>query len=406
MQPEDRLDALLSLRNEDTRRQSKPTFVPSSSDDEDLGPMLDAADRLADLGNAEPSADFTNHLETMFFARAAYLRQQTGAYMPLGSDEPTLPGLAWDAGDYETTEIDRSRARRLSPARSRQPVWRRLIWPALAATLLLAIGLTTLTAAAAAGPGTLLYGLRRWEQNLQVSIAGSAADRTKLHLHYAQDALDALSATIASHQAGSTYDDALSAFTDESRAATSNLSSVPSGAERDTLSAQLEQLLAQARTELHNALASLPWAQRLTTTDTLAEIGDNVVRVTHVTMVYSRQGLHIWTITVTGAGFQQGATLLVNGQPAGTVISVSPTTVVAQLSGDDSATTPGSIGIANPDDTAAQTTSVEDRESGEDATPGAQQTPVDDHGGSGSGDSGGNGADSTPTPSPSPESTP
>jgi hypothetical protein len=407
MQPEDRLDALLSLRAENERRQAEqPLANGLNGHDDGLRPLLDAADRLAELGGAQPAPDFAARLETQLYAQAAYMQEQRRAEpisfgsdvtaaatgdptlppapaMPplLGNDAPTLPGSAWTAAQEDATEAEIAPPRSPYAAARRRTGWTRLLWPALAAALLLAIGTATFTAAVAAGPGTPLYSLHRWEQGVRVSMAGSAADRTRLHLAYAQDTLAALDAAAARHETGAAYDDALATFRDEISAAATNLDSTPAGGERDTLLAQLGQLRAQGSADLRAALAVLPWSERVATTAVLAVLGDDVLQVTQASMVYSGHGQHLWQITVAGSGFQNGARLLVNGQPAGTVISITRTTLVAQMTGDDSAPLPSSIGVANPDNTAALTASVSGHEQ-EDGTPTPQQTPGgDDHGG-------------------------
>lgn len=405
MQPEDRLDALLSLFDEAQREHSAPPPANALTGDGELQPLLDAAYRVAELRSEAPSPDFTARLKTRILAQAAYLEEHAGDTPGLwgnvendtttlppvdappliaGNDDPTLPGFEWAAVPDDPTETSIATARR-------RTIWKRLLWPALAATLLLAIGMTTLTAAADAGPGTPFYGLRRWEQDIQVNMAGSAADRTALHLTYAHDALAALSAAATQHDTGATYDEALATFSDETRAAMTSLSSVPAGNEQNLLSSRLGQLRADGRADLHSALVDLPWSKRVATTAVLVEIGDDVLEVTQASMVYSGHGQHVWTITVSGAGFQQGALLLVNGQPAGVVTSVTPTAVVAQISGDDSAPLPDSIGVANPDDTAALTSHVSNHEQDDGGTS-SQATPTaEDH----SGDSqGGNTHDS------------
>src|SRR5579872_447233 len=292
MQPEDRLDILLSLRGENGRRTSQP---PANELDEltmlnghdSLQPLVAAADRLAELGRAEPSADFTARLEARLFAQADYERERaagpvalgndattlpasdpsallTGDLPPrLGSDTPTLPGIEWPVPPEDATEAEIVPLRRPASGARRRARRTRLLWPVLAATVLLAIGSTIFSAAAAAGPGTLLYGLHRWEQNVQVSMAGSASDRTRLHLGYAQDALTALDDAVAHHDSEAVYDDALATFRDEIGAAATNLVGVPGGSERDALSAQLGQLRAQGRTDLHVALTRLPWPERV-----------------------------------------------------------------------------------------------------------------------------------------------
>lgn len=163
------------------------------------------------------------------------------------------------------------------------------------------------------------------------------------------------------------------------------------------------QLRAQGRADLHVALAVLPWPGRIKTTAVLGDIGDSVLHVDAATMVYavgSDANQNVWEITITGSGFQPGAVLLIDGQVAGIVTSVTPTTLQAALPGDESTPLPASVGAANPDDTAAQTSSVSNQGQRQQspATPTPQLTPqstpgADDHGGhdGGGGDGGGSG---------------
>jgi hypothetical protein len=250
--------------------------------------------------------------------------------------------------------------------------------------LLFTLGSTTFIAAAAAAPGTPLYGLHRFEQGVQVSLAGSAADQTRLHLDYAQEALTALQAATAHQQSGASYDDALATFADEMRAAATTLDGVGAGADRDALSAKFDQLRARGRADLHTALAFLSWPDRVMTTSVLGAMGDNVLHVSQASMVYSDDEQHLWRISVSGSGFAPGAVLLVNGQPAGTIVSNTPTTLVAKMTGDESSPAPSAIGVANPDDTAAETSSIDSGEQENHAIPGTQPTPDgDDRGGGG-----------------------
>lgn len=430
MQPEDRLDALLSLRvngaSQTDEASSAHALNGYHGGNEDLQPLLDANDRLSALRVAEPSTDFADHLEALFLATAASMgnddssdwtsQPHDAGWLPVreapplvGNDDPTLPGIRWRRMDSEATETGATPLRRLPVGTFRQTNWRRLLWSAVAAALLVAIGATTLTAAAAAGPGTPLYGLHRWEQNVQVSMASDPTARTQLHLRYAQDALSALNVAITRHQTDSTYDDALATFRDEMNAALSNLHTVSAGSGRDALEVRAAQLRAQGSSDLRGALASLPWPKRVATTTVLYNLGNMTLSVTRADLVYSSGGQHLWTITVTGSGFQSGAVLLVNGQPAGTVTSVSPSALVAQLPGDDSSPSPSTIGVGNPDDTASVTSSITNHEAGDDSS-GAQQTPgagatptTDDHGGSGSDNSGsGSGSSDTSAATPTP----
>ena len=74
MLPEDRLDALLSLHAENSPGQPSANGYAEFAD---LQPLLDASARLEGLRNAEPTPEFAGHLETLFLATAASLREQS-----------------------------------------------------------------------------------------------------------------------------------------------------------------------------------------------------------------------------------------------------------------------------------------------------------------------------------------
>ena len=93
----------------------------------------------------------------------------------------------------------------------------------------------------------------------------------------------------------------------------------------------------------------------------------------------SSQTGHVWTVTITGSGFQNGAILLVRQRPAGHVVSVTSTQVVAQLTAGEDDSLPHDIGVGNPDNTAATTAHVAS-EHDDDDTPRATGTPGGNHG--------------------------
>ncbi|HEV2461321.1 MAG TPA: hypothetical protein VGS80_23460, partial [Ktedonobacterales bacterium] len=142
--------------------------------------------------------------------------------------------------------------------------------------------------------------------------------------------------------------------------------------DRDTLTAQLEDLRIRGRSDLRAALPALDWPARIKTTSALGALGEPVVVVTRVSSMLSGSWpTRTWTLTITGSGFQSGAILLVRERPAGHVVSVTPTRVTAQFTGggeeDD---LPHDIGIGNPDGTAATTgQAIGTRDNGGGATP-------------------------------------
>ena len=392
MEPQDRLqqslDALLSSPPTGRARWSL-----SGSQREELEPLLDLADDLALVRNVLPASTFADDLETRLLARAS--RQGRGAALHDGDE-------ADDARDNAVTVpslIALDSPRQSAPRRTNVRVsWR--VWTSLAAAILLALTITTFTVAAYASPGTALYAMRRWQEDARTNLTNSDAERTKLHIQYATDALDALNAAVA-QRATNAYGEALGRFTDEVRQAQDALGPVPAGADRDTISTSLDALRSRGRHDLRAALPSLGWPLRLTTTQALGGLGESVVTVTKVAGVRaSSQTGYVWTVTITGSGFQNGAILLVRQRPAGQVVSVTPTRLVAQLTiGDDSL--PHDIGVGNPDNTTATTSQVAN-EHEDDDSPKATGTP----GGGGYGSSECEPEDDGPSCTPTPTSTP
>lgn len=430
MLPEDRLDALLS-----PRVAIPQPYADLSDDDVTFGPLLAAAAQLAVLAEARPNATFVQALEDRFLARAAILADahmatQISYNTPTlpGNDFPTLPGTHTFAdtpispGSTRSTHQRETQQRRgFALLRSRYP---RLLPQAIAASLVLILGIGTLTAAAAAGPGSFLFPLHRIEQGIQLGLSGSAADRFRLHLAYAGDALTALDAI---HGKGgrdeSAYAQALATLRDEEHAAEKELAAVPSGTEHGDLSAQLQAFKTRATRSLYVALspdAGLSWQNRVVTTQVLGQLGAQVphidaVRISRVEDAShaedgsgsSTRDTHNWRVTISGAGFTPGAVIVINGHVAGTVSQLSPTQIVAFVKVDDPAMLAAAIGIQEPDGSAAQTNTSTLGDDGHSNLPGATATAATHSGDGHSGDShGGKGSGQSGTPTPTPTSTP
>jgi hypothetical protein len=361
MEPHDglqeRLDALLSSLPSTRRR-----WLSASDQRRELEPLLRVADDLAHVHDVFPSSAFADELEERLLARAQ--RQATGgAVAEDGAIEDTLDDTANDALTIPLLALpDRPGRRGSRHARdSRRGSWR--IWSSLAAAILLALTITTFAVAAYASPGSALYTVRRWQEDARSNLANSDAERTQLHLQYATDALDALDAAVA-QQDVTAYREALGRFTDEFSQATAALDQVPAGSNHDTLASSLDDLRARGQSDLRAALPSLSWPARIATTSALGALGETVITVTRVSGVRSGSyGARLWTVTISGSGFQNGAVLLVDGRPSGHVVTITPTRLVAQLAGggqEDALT--HRIGVGNPDGTAAasQVTEIHD----------------------------------------------
>src|SRR6516165_2974058 len=176
-------------------------------------------------------------------------------------------------------------------------------------------------AAANAQPGSVFYAVHRFEQGVQAQLTTNAAERVQLHLDNAQAALQAFDRAVAHQQPGKELTDALDTFLAEHTAADTALAAVTDTAAHARLAAALDQQQAQGVSDLRAALASQGWSLRLRLTHALGALNVAIPLVTQVTLTESSdpadsKGIgRITTVTITGAGFQPGAQLLVRGTP-------------------------------------------------------------------------------------------
>ncbi|WIG58460.1 MAG: hypothetical protein OJF49_001206 [Ktedonobacterales bacterium] len=383
MNLEDRLDTLLDL-SLSSRTNAQAALMARAEEDAEMAVALAAADHLLRLRSATPAATFARTLESRLLAHAATLA--------LEAEESS------EAAPF-AIRVNTS----LATPKNRLHVLRKtkLLWPLIAAVLTLVVGLGTLTVAAAAGPGSPLYALHRWEQGVRAQLAPTAADRVSLHLENARAALAALDSAVARRQGDAVYRDALATLREEDRAAASTLATMPPGAERDGLAAQLTALHAQELPDLFAALPVIGWQDQLTTTQALGDLGAAIPLVTSVTLQQlPSNGPHGWQVTITGSGFAPAAQLVVNGSALGQVIASGPTQLVVEISDTERGLLERNAGVRNPDGTVTALTPL--RELGQGGVP-PQVTPGQggSHSGNGNGNGGTHGGGHEPTPSPS-----
>ncbi len=368
MRIDDRLDALLSARLHNTSPQPD-TWVAV---DDELLPLLQAADALTPFRNAQPSAEFATAMEGRLLALNASLMKQLDE--PAADEAPAAPNTYPLRGPTERDTLRHRRQQRMH----RYPQWR--TWQVIAAAVLLCIaGVSILTAAAAsAGPDSPLYGLHRVEQNVRLQLASSQGDRIRLHLSYANEALAQLDAAVARHAGDRAYSSALVTFSSEQLAAAQGVAALPAGTERATLDAQLTMLRLRARNDLHAALHAVSWPDRVATTQVLGALGEIVLVVQDVRVTREDgQNVHVLHIVVNGSGFASGAVIIVDGQSAGTLISETATQLVVEIDATTFHLPLRDIGVSNPDGTAALSLKVEiDNGSDHSGVPPSHPTPV------------------------------
>ena len=392
MRIEDRLDVLLSARLHNTA-QLPDTWVAV---DDELLPLLQAADALTPFRSAQPSAEFAKAMEGRLLALNASLVKRLDEPATVDeADRSQVPNIYPLPGPTERDTLRHRRQQRTH----RYPQWRP--WQVIAAAVLLLVaGMSALTAAAAsAGPDSPLYGLHRVEQNVRVQLASSQGDRVRLHLSYANEALAQLDTAVARHAGDPAYSSALATLSSEQLAATQGVAALPAGTERATLDAQLTALRLSARSDLHAALHAVSWSDRVATTQVLGALGETILVVQDVKVTREDgPNIHLLRLVASGSGFAPGAVITVDGQAVGTPISATATQLVVEIDATTFHLPLRDIGVSNPDGTATLSLKIEidsgsDHSSGPPShpTPVAHPTPTTNGGhghGSGSGSEG------------------
>ncbi|HEY7416312.1 MAG TPA: DUF5667 domain-containing protein [Ktedonobacteraceae bacterium] len=211
-------------------------------------------------------------------------------------------------------------------------------------------------AATVSNPNSPLYRVKDWEQQAQLTLANSPQGRAAIALQIIQDRLNALpSLTSASH--ATAYQQALVEIKQQMDAVTSIINTLPAGSNRQNLSNKLATTKTDASHTLYDALPKLPFAEQLTTTTMLGQLGLPVPSIQSATAVITTSPASQATITVTGTYLTSTMHLMVNNSvvASGCVLQQNSCTFTLPWHGRSSLK---SIAIINTDCTAAQTTSI------------------------------------------------
>lgn len=211
-------------------------------------------------------------------------------------------------------------------------------------------------AAQVSNPENPLYTLKNWEQQVQVSMAGSPESRASLDVQFAREKLGTL-AQLAGPAHVQAYRQALADFDQQVSIAAGAIRNITSQAERTRLSSELASLEGDARYTLRGLLPQLPLAERLLTTEELGRLGDTVPRLRSVEVVLPAHPGEQATIIITGDDLQPGVQLLVNGQPVDAQSAWQNGSYIFTADWNGEPRTQ-SIGILNPDGTLAQTAAI------------------------------------------------
>jgi hypothetical protein len=211
-----------------------------------------------------------------------------------------------------------------------------------------------LVSAQVSNPDNPLYAVKRLEQGVQVSLTNSSENQAEMDLQSAQYRLNTLAKLVNSAGA---YKEALADLDQQIGIASKAINASPAGSRHDRLVGELAAFVADARRALRQLLPKLVLPERLVTTSELGHLGDNVPRLRSVVIVLPAHPNGRATISISGQGIQPGAQLLVNGRLVVVQgyfqngLYVFAADWVGNLH-------PQSIGVLNPDDTAALTSAI------------------------------------------------
>lgn len=298
--------------------------VPAQESTPEIDDLVVLAWRLQSTPQIQVTLDFTKQLERRLLRRHAELRLQSRKRRSLFALLRAHPALGAVLG--------------------------LCVLFCLLSTSLLAL------AAQVSNPANPLYTLRRWEQQVQVQFSGSPADQAARNLQSAREQLNTLASQADPAHEG-TYRQGLLDLDRQIDAATTAIHGLPEGSQRDQLAGELASLKSDAIHELRSLLSRLNLSERLATTGELGRLGDTVPTLTHATLILPNHSNGRATVILKGSDIQTGAQLLVNGTvtEASETVQQGQVVFVADWRGDQH---PQSLGILNPDGTAAQTTTI------------------------------------------------
>lgn len=222
--------------------------------------------------------------------------------------------------------------------------------------LCLLLGTGVLAVAQASGPTSPLYVVKSWEQKVQISLANSPLARAEVSRQIILDRLNSL-AGLTTPADTKAYYQALADIDQQIGTIVQTINALPAGADRDHLSNELVQTRNKMRNILRGLLPQLTIDERVQTTSRLAQLGDTVPHLQSVFMVLSFHPQEQAMISITGSNLSSGAQLVVDNQIVTNTGTLQNGVYVFAIPWQDTQS-PHTIGILNPDGTAAQTMAI------------------------------------------------
>ena len=237
--------------------------------------------------------------------------------------------------------------------------WAPQMWVGFAAILMcMLVGTGTVLAMAngTENPRNPLYGVKEWEQHVQLSFANSPENKATVSMEIARDRMKAAGSMTDPSEA-SVYQQMIQDAEQEIDAASQIIKTLPVGADRQRLSNELATLKTDTRQALYSWLPKLSLMGQVVTTTFLGDLGAPVPNIQRATVVVTSHPVEQATITVTGKNFTSSTRLVVNNQLiAGNCTSQQNNCVFVIPWHDQNP--PHTLAVLNENNTAAQTNAI------------------------------------------------
>jgi Domain of unknown function (DUF5667) len=222
--------------------------------------------------------------------------------------------------------------------------------------LLIGTSIILMKAATISNPDNPLYGVKVWEQQVQLSLASSSQSRADVRLDITRDRLNTIPGlTDISH--ASAYQQTLEDIKQQIDTVTSIIDTLPAGSDRQNLSTELARLKTDIRHTLYSVLLKIPLAEQLATSTMLGQLGMPVPSIQSVTMVVTTHPTSLATVTIIGTNLTDTTHLIVNNHTVTSVCELQNDSYTFTIPWQDK-NPPTVIAVSNTDGTSAQTTSI------------------------------------------------
>jgi hypothetical protein len=323
MRPEEHLERLI----EQCENGENPRLFLS----DEIAEVLEAAESLRQLQKVNVPPDFAHRLEGEIRARVRSQRAsqqlETGRLISLVPSQGVAP-------------------------RPRHSQKRRAWGVALGAVAVLLIAFASLLTLSAHGfPGNAPSESQQAENQETLTPGNAPQNRADAAISQLRSSLADLSTVVDEGRGDGAIQQALntvSAWTSNSREA---VSALPAGSELQVDQQSLKEALAEEDQTLRLLLKHVDWPMKVAFTRQLGVLGDPVPTVIHVTAL--AQINETLLVTLTGTNFAPGARLVIDGKAMGIVSQRSASLLVAVVGNDEWSSSTHTVGMLNPDGTAA-----------------------------------------------------